>query len=835
MHRLIAEATRAPFTLVVAPAGAGKSSLLAGWKAESKAPSCWLTVDETDGDAAQLWSAVIEALEEVAPGCGTEARELLRRPETLTAALDELIAVLDRKIESTTFFVLDDFHRVDDDDLVISSLAYFVQNLPHLLHVVLASRRVPKLPIDRMRARGVLGEVHFDELRFSSAEAREMLAHLVPTMAEDDLWVTASRVEGWAAGVQLAALAARSTLALEVPVPPQVAADALVYDYLWHEVLDHEDDELVRALSDIAVVERVNSGLAQALTGRGDIVDLLERAESRGLFVSHRGPEGWYELHALVRAALIHRLESRTPGRVADLHARAARWYEAADEVTLSLDHWLMAGEPRACLRLLADRMAALHEAGLETTIRGYLAAIPIEVTARDIEAMLEFAWCHYLVDRRRFVELVEQAAFSADRGEIEAVSRARLTILKSAAATVVGQFPEGGRLAAVALEEFGDAWGQDSLGQFAWDGIARAAALNESWDDAAEDLRRAEILLTRVPPRRVAFEGSRALGHALAGRPLDALRIVAGVRATITVENNVILSGELMAAEAIALREIGDRERARIQLEALADAPAETMLYCQILAILELAESHLDVHDFDSSQRLFAQAEALVQDESLGGVVPGWLARVGTRMGLAMGNVDAARSWSSLIGDPFWGAIGEARVEFAAGNRSSAASLLEEALPRCPRHEVVLALLRARSTPHHEDALKSASIAVETAASHGLLQTVVAEGQELIELVEQSAWVAPRPWMDRLRRAAVGAISPKAESVCEPLTDRERDVLRFLPSRLTLGEIANELYLSVNTLKFHLKVIYRKLDVNSRAEAAEAYRQMSTRNHHVA
>ena len=152
----------------------------------------------------------------------------------------------------------------------------------------------------------------------------------------------------------------------------------------------------------------------------------------------------------------------------------------------------------------------------------------------------------------------------------------------------------------------------------------------------------------------------------------------------------------------------------------------------------------------------------------------------------------------------------------------------LDDAVPRCARHDVVLALLRSVAAGEHEEALKFATTAVETAVAHGMVQTVAAQGRAAVELVERCAWRAPASWLDRVRRASANALAIEHDSRSErsagiePLTDRERDVVRFLPSRLTLQEIANELYISMNTLKFHLKVIYRKLGVSSRAEAAE-------------
>ena len=337
---------------------------------------------------------------------------------------------------------------------------------------------------------------------------------------------------------------------------------------------------------------------------------------------------------------------------------------------------------------------------------------------------------------------------------------------------------------------------------------------------------------MSRDPERRLAFEGTRALGEALAGRPLDALRVAAGVRRAAQVADMTIMRAELAVAEALAHRELGDRSRALAELTALADAPAETMLFCRILAMSELAQAHLDEGDLDTARQVFAQAEALVEEESLGADVRGWLTRVrdGARRGRGR-----PRGRPSLGGSGrrLRSGVGSARREshLACGDRPAAMAALDTAVPRCVRHEVALALLKARAVADRDEAMKYASAAVEMASADGLLQTVASEGAEVIDLVEQAAWRAPEEWLDRLRRLTAEARNleaPTGPDLIEPLTERERDVLRFLPSRLTVREIADELYVSVNTLKFHLRVIYRKLGVNSRAEAAEVARTMT-------
>jgi LuxR family maltose regulon positive regulatory protein len=827
---LLDEAVAAPLTLVVAPAGVGKTVLVSSWTAESDVPTSWLTLDETDRDGRELWSGMVAALEVLRPGCGEGALTVLRRSGPLAAVVHHLLEDLDAGAATPGVLVVDDMHVVDDH-AALDSLALFLQHLPTWLHVVLVSRRELALPVDRLQARGQLGEVRFAELRFSHEEACDMLSRLVPALPEGEISAAAAHAAGWAAGLQLAALAARSNQAHQPLDNPAISGDLLVDDYVWREVLAAEDNELVDALRDVAVADVIDPSLARALTGRDDADDLLARAEARGLFVTRLGTEGWFSVHSLVRAALLAELGRRSPVRLVEQHARAAHWFEDAGEVPAALEHWLLAGRGRDALRLLAMKHAELYDNGREAAIKRTVAALPPGLAGSGIEAMLEFAWCHLFVDRRRFLELVEQATWWADRSPPDETLQARLTMLRSIAATLSGNWLDSKDLAERAMRTLGEGWWTDPLGRFGWNMIGRTCALLECWNDTGDDVHEADLALSRDPERRLSFEGTRALGEALAGRPTDALRVAAGVRRAAEITNLSILRTELVLAEAVAHRELGDRERALPLLAALADAPAETMLYCRILATLELAQLRIDEADVEAARAVFARAEALVEAESFGQGGRDWLARVGVQLALLTGELDEARRWSDQIADPFWAGIGAARVHLAAGNPIDALAALDGAVPRCARHDVVLELVRARAVADRDECMKHVIAAAELATANGLLQTVASEGADMVELIERSAWRVPPQWLDRLRRATAERTSRSHGAwpdLVEPLTDRERDVLRFLASRLTVREIADELYLSINTLKFHLKAIYRKLGVNSRAEAAEVARRMS-------
>jgi LuxR family maltose regulon positive regulatory protein len=827
--KLLDSTATTPITLISAPAGAGKTTLAAGWVAESSSPAAWVSLDNTDQDARLFWTSVIRALQSLLPGCGEHATLVLRSGATVAEAVGELLDELDAEERPAGVLVIDDLQMVDNDATVATSLALFTRYLPAWLHLVLLSRREPKLPCDRLRSRGQLGEVHFAELRFTPAEARELMSRLTSPALDDKIEVATAHADGWAAGLQLAALAARSDKAQPGCKTKASGEDVLIHDYIRREVLAAEPPELIETLSKVAVVERVNPSLARVLTDRTNAGELLLRAEDRGLFITRLGAGNWFEIHSLMRAALAAELGSRSPSQLAELHVRAAQWFEQADEVPLALEHWLRADRPREALRLLAAQVAALYDSGREATIQRTLAAIAFDPMTTDLESMIEFALCHLLVNRRRFIEIVDQTARLAGQSPPPGtILQARVTMLRSISAITRGSWGEGGALARQAIQDLGDTLWRDPLGRIAWNMVARDMALSERWDDATDEATQARLMLGRDPGRRVAFEGTHALGHALAGRPIEALQLAAGIRRAASVANMSALRAELAVAEAMAHREVGDRPQALTELDALAEAPAEATLYCRILAYLELAQGHVDEGDLETARDTFEKAESLARSEFFGPDGRDWLSRVATVLALASGEIDEARRMSRQIRDPFWQGLNIARVHLAEGHRAEALTALKTLSPRCPRHEVLLALLMARAVDDYDEAVKCATSAVERAVAAGLLQTVASEGAEVADMVERAAWRAPPSWLERFRRAA-GSTGPRpgGTNPIDPLTERERDVLRLLPSRLTVREIADELYISANTLKYHLKVIYRKLGVSSRAEASAAARRM--------
>jgi LuxR family maltose regulon positive regulatory protein len=820
-----------PLTLVVSPAGTGKTTLLAAWAAAAPVPVAWFGVDAADRDASRFWTGLMAALETVVDGCGVGAREAIRQPGGARRAVAQLIDDLESTASGPRVLVVDNVHLADDDPLVAVSLVEFVQSLPPWLHVVVASRHVLGVPLARMRVRGEVTELHFDELRFSTEEALQLLSLLAPDLPAEQARAAAERAAGWAVSLVLER-AARAGAVTGAAVSSSTACDDLVHDYVMEEVLGGEERDVVRTLMDVAVVDRVGAGLAETLTGRLDATARLQHAEERGLFIARKGRGGWFELHPAVRAAFVRQL-SKSPPRLTQLHRRAARWFADAGAVAAAFGHHTQAGDSREALRLLAANHAHLCDAGDATAVAGMLRQVPPEIATVDVGATLDFTWCHVLVDPPAFVELVGWLTRRLDRRSLRPGERSRINILASIAACMTGDWTRSGALARSSLAQLGENPCRDPLRCFGWTMAARELALAERWDDAGGEVRQMDFSLSADPRRRLELEGVRALGIALAGRPVEVLRLAAGVRRAADVTHRANLLADLSIAEGIAAREVGDRERAVHELQAAASAVTGSFPYHRILATVELAGAAIDDGDLAQAQAQLDRAIALAGPHDGPGHM-GCIGRVATRLALARGDIDEARRWAAQVSDGFWSSVGSARVLLAEGRAAAARDALEGARPRCVRHEVVLALVQARAAGCTEEAAKLAGAAIEAASAYGMLQTVASEGDAVVRLVETVAWRVPESWTERLRRASTAA-APRSGQVAtvptsprDALTGRERDVLRFLPSRLTLREIASELGVSVNTLKFHLKVIYRKLDVASRADAATVARRLA-------
>jgi LuxR family maltose regulon positive regulatory protein len=346
-------------TLISAPPGFGKTTLLAEWIPHSPHCVTWLALDEEDNDPARFWSYFIAALQKLEPRLGERSATFLETlyPQpplswpVLKMLLNEIAAFPDR------FAVVFDDYHVIDGDAIHQTMAFVLDHLPHNMHLVIATRADPPLPLARMRVRGDLTELRASDLRFTPAETATFLRDVMNLgLSEQEVAVLESRTEGWIAGLQLAALSLQGRDNPADFVQSFAGSDHHVVDYLAEEVLQQQTDHIQQFLMETSILRRLTGSLCDAVTGRSDSHVLLERLEAKNLFTIPLDQEQrWYRYHPLFADVLRHRLRRTHPDWVPELRLRAAAWYR---EHGLQMD--LESCSPDAQLGLGLDAKAGL-------------------------------------------------------------------------------------------------------------------------------------------------------------------------------------------------------------------------------------------------------------------------------------------------------------------------------------------------------------------------------------------------------------------------------------------------------------------------------------------
>ncbi|HEX8134590.1 MAG TPA: helix-turn-helix transcriptional regulator, partial [Actinomycetes bacterium] len=379
----LAQAHEGELILVCAPAGFGKTSLLADWARRDSRPVAWLSLDDADNDPARFWRHAAAALDQVRPGVAQQVAGLLGgglQPVSVEVAVTALVYEL-AGVAEVVVLMLDDYHLIQAA-AVHQSLRFLLEHLPAQLRLVVASRADPPLPLARLRARGQLVELREHDLRFTPAEAAELLRAAVgPELREAAVAALADRSEGWVAGLQLAALSLQGRGDIAAFVEGFSGSHRYVLDYLTEEVLARQPEELVGFLLETSVLERLSGPLCDAVTGGRDGQALLEQVERTNLFLQPLDEERrWWRYHQLFADLLRARLHQQRPERVPELHRAAAAWFEAHGLAEEAVRHALAAGEAAWVARLVERHFPGLLWVSEDTTLRRWLAELPASV-----------------------------------------------------------------------------------------------------------------------------------------------------------------------------------------------------------------------------------------------------------------------------------------------------------------------------------------------------------------------------------------------------------------------------------------------------------------------
>ena len=854
---------RQRLTLVAAPAGFGKSTLVATWAARTRVPVAWLSLDEEDRVPLRLLAYVIAALQRIDPSVGEQTLRALHaaQPPAPIAAATSLINELATG-SSPIALVLDDYHRVDVGN-TRDLMKFLVEHAPLRLHLVLTTREEPHLPIARMRAQAQVNELRAEDLRFDEAEAASFLAGPMGLeMMPEDVRELEARTEGWVTGLQLAALSLRGREDMARFVRSFAGGHRHVLDYLTQEVLRRQPARVRSFLLAVSVLDRLCAPLCDALTGGDDAAELLVDLERAHLFLSPLDDERrWFRFHALFADALRAEARRADPTALPELHRRAAAWFAAQGSPGEAIHHAQAAGDTDAAVRLLEAAWRPMDRAYQTPTWEAWARRLPDDALRTRPIVSVGLAWERLgngdLAGAQRWLGFAERwlEVGSDDRAPHGVGDELALRSLPSriaAAHAYLAQAHGDGAAAetharrAIALAPADDPgvhalpagllgltyWARGDLGE-ALAALRTGMAGFRSLGDAAAALSFtfgiADVLMTqgRLREARAALE--EALREAEeAGDPL-----LPGI-----AELHVGLAEVLIAT--------GDPVRAtahRSAAEALGDAavlPGDAGRLAAAYARIALA-----LGDADEAHARLDEAERLQVAGPVPDVRPADAIR--TRVWLAQGRWAEARAWVETRRDlrtaepdylDEYASLTAARVDLAAFRIDGDEDVLATTGALLERIAVaaaaggrtatlvearVLRALVAQAAGDPEAAIAMLAEALRRAEPEGQRAVFVDEGPAMTRLLHAALRRgAPRTFVRRLLddlRAAGGRPRVHRELV-EPLSDRERDVLRLLRSALTGPQIARELGMTVNTLRSHTKSIYAKLDAHGRREA---------------
>src|SRR5579863_1944992 len=369
-------------TLIAAPAGFGKTTLVSQWLAGCGRPTAWLSLDEGDSDPARFLTYLVAALQTIAPTIGEGVLGVLQSPQPpptesiLTALLNEITTLPDHFV-----LVLDDYHVIDAQ-VVDMALTYLVEHLPPQMHLVIATREDPQLPLARLRARSHLTELRAADLRFTASEAAAFLSQVMGlSLSAADITALEDHTEGWIAGLQLAALSMQGHKDIPGFIQAFAGDHRYIVDYLVEEVLQRQPEAVRSFLLQTSILDRLNGSLCDAVTGQEGGNARLEALERGNFFVVPLDDRRhWYRYHHLFAEVLSAHLMAEQPDQLAALHRRASAWYEQHGEVSDAIRHALAACDFGHTADLVELAVPAMLRNRQEATVLGWLNALPGEV-----------------------------------------------------------------------------------------------------------------------------------------------------------------------------------------------------------------------------------------------------------------------------------------------------------------------------------------------------------------------------------------------------------------------------------------------------------------------
>jgi LuxR family maltose regulon positive regulatory protein len=847
---LLDRGSNARLTLVSAPAGFGKTTLLAEWLAQPSIQGqaiAWLSLDEADDDPTLFWPHVVSALQAALVKAGSDVPAF---PEA-TLPDDAFIAILLNQLtelERPVILILDDLHVVEHPD-IHARLATFMDRLPSNMRVVISTRADPPLPLARLRVRGDLVEVRAADLRMTRDEIAAYLNDSMGlSLSPAELATLEQRTEGWVAALQLAVISLQGRSDTSAFIAGFAGSDRYVVDYLVDEVLQRLPDDIRSFLLTTSALRRLSEPLCDAvLEEAGTARALLDRLERQNLFlVALDDQRQWYRYHHLFADVLNSRLSTEQQGERPAVHRRASEWFEQNGERAEAIHHALAARDYEWAAELLERLVPDMRRNRQEGLFRTWMKPIPEEIIRT--RPRLGLGYVGVLVSLGAF-EGIEDRLRDVEEHDLSGSLRAGVELYRSALAQVRGDLGAAAEHAdrVLDLAPLDDhlvcAGAAGFLGIMRWSAGDLDAAV-DYWTQCREGLRSAGHVAD-------VLGATIALADILStqGRLMEAMRLCQDAIDLATTDGHAAVRGvaDVHASLSLLHLERGDLDTAQehltkcLELGDLYGLPQHPYRSRVAQARMDVARGNLQ----DALAELH-EAERRYVSDFFPNVrpIPARIARVH----VALGQINEADRWARSAGVALddelayareYEHITLARLLLARGDMKPAfpfiqrlkqsaeaggrwASLIKICILEALAHK------QADQPPAALDALRRG---LELAAPEGYARPFLDEREALAGLLKIAAKREISPsFVRRLVEEKNLPCTPEAAShpdLIEPLSDRETDVLRLLRSDLSGPEIARELAVSLNTLRTHTKNIFEKFGVNSRRAAVRRAEEM--------
>jgi LuxR family maltose regulon positive regulatory protein len=871
------EGVKGKLILLSAPAGFGKTTLLGEWIGCLKKPVAWLSLEKEDNDPGRFWTYILAALRTVQPDLGKNTFELqFTSPQSeidaiLTPLINEIAVLPDRLL-----LILDDYHMIDSSSIQ-EGMIFLLEHMPAQLHLMVASRADPAWPLAHWRARSQLVEIRSSDLRFTPEEAGDFLKRMMKLdLSTQDINALEKRTEGWIAGLQMAALSLRGREDVQEFIKAFTGSNRYVFDYLVEEVLGRQPAEVQEFLLRTSILARLSAPLCDAVLGRTDSQDILDRLEKANLFLMPLDDvRQWYRYHHLFADLLLMQLEQTQPEQVIGLHRRAAEWCESSGLMAEAVNHTLAGKDYDRLIRLVEANAYAVAPSDL-ANIAAQLHTLPEESPHSRPWALIAQAWAWvqsgHLNDVVPCLQKVEEMM-----GEVSPYTETELKRKRGHIAAIHGyrlaqqhELPQAIKSLRESLEILPVA---DTATRSM---VANVLGAAYRWIGCLTDgLKYGEeaVAMGRLSGNMNALVdvlGDLATHQFMQGKLKQAARtcleaIQIAETASERLGQKAPVIGSVYIEYSLVLREWNE-------VKAAWEYAQEGLQLCKrwghipyiFQAYLELAKALQVAGESDDALCAIEEAERVASSLS-----PWYVERAAVFrpwQQLLTGNVSAAAHWVQTSGlnynDRFKFEYYEqycllAKILLATGKLKETLALLDKLLEMANSagamgYAVEVLALQALALSGISDhgsiqgnmdsALPCLEQALALAKPEGFVRTFVEKGAPMATLLRHalSRHIAPA-YVNKLLNAFDAETRPETVppsgsparpgllpvSLIEPLSEREMEILHLLVSNLSTPEIARELYISVGTVRTHIKNIYRKLDVNRRMEAVQRAREL--------